>query len=72
MANKTLYLIVALGLVMSACGNNKQGDATDAATADCQFVSTKDNSKLAITAVPSDSDDAKAFLASCINQTGAH
>ena len=29
MANKTLYLLVTLGLIMSACGNNKQGNATD-------------------------------------------
>jgi cytochrome c-L len=67
MSKKTLYLLLALSVAMSACGNNKQGNATDVSSANCQFVSTKDNSPLSIIAAPSDSDAAKAFLASCIN-----
>jgi cytochrome c-L len=67
MAKRTVYLLLALGLTISACGNNKQGNATDVSSANCQFVSTKDNSPLSIIAAPSDSDAAKAFLASCIN-----
>jgi len=68
MAKGKAYRIALLGLLMlSACGNQDQAGAGNVASATCQFVSTKDNSKLTITAVPSDSEAAKVFIATCIN-----
>jgi cytochrome c-L len=67
MVKRNLYLLLALSITLSACGNNQQGIATNTSSANCQFESTKDHSPLSITAAPNDSDAAKAFLASCIN-----
>ena len=67
MAKRSLYLLLALSIALSACGNNQQCNATNTSSANCQFESTKDHSPLSITAARNDSDAAKAFLASCIS-----
>ena len=67
MVKRNLYLLLALSITLSACGNNQQGNAINTSSANCQFESTKDHSPLSIIAAPNDSDAAKAFLASCIN-----
>ena len=40
---------------------------SDSALADCKFTSTKDNSPVVISAVATDTPEAREFLATCIN-----
>ena len=70
MANvKLSSLFIIMVVVLSACGkNDKAPIAADATTTEvCSFVSTKDNSPLAIKVVASDTPQAKEFLTSCKN-----
>lgn len=66
----SLVLILMLA-ALSGCGDKSAGtgaagDST-ASAGTCSFVSTKDNSPLAIKAVATDTPEAKEFLATCIN-----
>jgi len=66
-------LVLTLILVaLSAC--DKQGASTgskdsaaSASSESCSFISTKDNSPLAIKVVATDTPESKEFLATCIN-----
>jgi cytochrome c-L len=66
----SLVLILMLA-ALSGCGDKTAGTGAtveSTASADtCSFVSTKDNSPLAIKAVATDTPEAKEFLATCIN-----
>lgn len=66
----SLVLILMLA-ALSGCGDKTAGTGaaggSTASAGTCSFVSTKDNSPLAIKAVATDTPEAKEFLATCIN-----
>jgi cytochrome c-L len=67
-AKFSLVLMLML-LTLSACGKKEAGSATSnaASSGSCNLVSTKDNSPLLIKALPTDTAEAKEFLATCKN-----